>query len=89
VADPDQILEKKLNLKVSYVSGDDLIADAKSILNGDLKHLDAENPSVKLAPHTTDFLDDPDKPIVSCNAYLGVRTVTKALREGADIVIGG
>lgn len=83
------IKEKKLNLKVAYVSGDDLIANAKEVINSDLKHLDAENPSIKLAPHTTDFLDDPDKPIVSCNAYLGARTVAKGLREGADIVIGG
>ncbi|TVY52574.1 hypothetical protein LCER1_G007154 [Lachnellula cervina] len=81
--------EKKLNLKVAWVSGDNLMDRAEELLHGQTKHLDADNSQVRLAKDTDGFLDDPKKPLVSCNAYLGARAITLALRQGADIVICG
>lgn len=82
-----QILDKKLNLKVAWVSGDDLMDSVQELLRADVKHLDSENTSVKLAADTDSFLNDTGKPVVTCNAYLGARAITKGLREGADIII--
>ena len=74
-------------MKVAWISGDDLFANATELLRVQLKHLDSLNPKVKLAKDTDNFLDDSQKPIVSCNAYLGARAITKGLHEGADIII--
>ena len=79
--------EKGLNLKIAWVSGDNLIDRADDLLRKHMRHLDSENPNVKLARNTDNFLDDPKKPIVSCTAYLGARAITRGLREGADIII--
>lgn len=76
-----------MNLKVAWVSGDNLMPRAEELLRAHVKHLDSVNPEVKLAKDTDNFLDDPKKPIVSCNAYLGARAITKGLQEGADIII--
>lgn len=84
-----QVEEKKLALKVAWVSGDDLMDGATELLRKHMKHLDSSNKQIKLAKDTDNFLDDPNKPIVSCNAYLGARAITKGLREGADIIICG
>jgi hypothetical protein len=82
---------KKLDLKVAYVSGDDLYTDIQSILRGEdgMRHLDSANRQVKLAKDTDNFLDDPKKPIVSANAYLGCRAIVKGLEAGADVIICG
>ena len=79
--------EKVLGLQVAWVSGDNLIDRVQDLLRNDMKHLDEENPNIKLAKNTDNFLDDPNKPIVSCTAYLGARAIAKGLREGADIII--
>ena len=52
-----------------------------------MPHLDSVNGKVQYAPHTFDFLDDPEKPIISANAYLGSRAIVKGLEQGADIII--
>jgi hypothetical protein len=54
--------------------------------NGLVPHLDELNPNVKLAKNTDNFFGDPNKPIVSANAYLGARAIKKGLDEGADII---
>ena len=72
---------------MAWVSGDNLIDRANDLLHNHMEHLDAENPNIKLASNTENFLGDPKKPIVSCNAYLGARAITKGLQEGADIII--
>ena len=55
-----------------------------------LPHLDSRNTKVQLAKDTKSFLDDRDgMPIVSANAYLGIRAIKRGLEEGADIIICG
>lgn len=84
-----QIDEKDLDLQVAWVAGDNLMDKAQELLRNGMKHLDAENANIKLVKNTDNFLDDPKKPIVGCNAYLGARAITKGLQEGADIIICG
>lgn len=78
---------KGYKLKVAWLSGDDVFERAHDILGQQMKHLDAANDHVKLAKNTDNFLNDPDKAIVSCHAYMGARGITLALRNGADIVL--
>lgn len=88
----EMINEKGLDLKVAWVSGDDLMPTIHELLSSEkevLKHLDGDNSNVRLAEHAADFLDDPQKPIVSAHAYLGARAIRKGLEEGADIIICG
>ncbi|EPS37536.1 hypothetical protein H072_8753 [Dactylellina haptotyla CBS 200.50] len=81
---------KGYDLKVAYVSGDNLLPVANDLLKeGALPHLDADNSAVKLAKNTLSFLDDKYKPIVSANAYLGAREIAQGLEAGADIIIAG
>lgn len=48
------------------------------------------NANVKLIKDTKAFLSDKGRmPIVSANAYLGIRAVKRGLEEGADIIICG
>ncbi|KAF7192466.1 hypothetical protein HII31_06206 [Pseudocercospora fuligena] len=85
--------EKKLNLKVAYVEGDDLLGRIEELLqNDDLKHLDVENENVELAKDSKLFLQKENRErnrIVSANAYLGGRAIRKGLEAGADIIICG
>jgi hypothetical protein len=85
------VTAKGYNLKVAYVSGDNLLPEVTSQLStGTLpKHLDAENEHVTLQPHATDLLDTHGKPLVSANAYLGARAILRGLQLGADIIICG
>ena len=60
------------------------------IRSGTYRHIDKENPEVRLAENTLAFVDDPDDmPIVCANAYLGYRAIKKGLDAGADIIICG
>ncbi|EAA33181.2 DUF1446-domain-containing protein [Neurospora crassa] len=86
------VQEKKLNLKVAYVEGDDLLPRVHELIDKQerLKHLDAENPEVTLVQGTKDFLKSPgSNMVVSANAYLGIRAIKRGLEEGADIIICG
>ncbi|KXT01933.1 hypothetical protein AC578_2545 [Pseudocercospora eumusae] len=88
-------LDKKLNLSVAYVEGDDLLGRIGEILvknAEDLRHLDVENENVELAKDSKVFLETANRErnrIVSANAYLGGRAIRKGLEEGADIIICG
>jgi hypothetical protein len=85
------VTSKGYNLKVAYVSGDNLLSEVSaSLSSGTLpKHLDAENDKVHLQPHATDLLDTKGKPLVSANAYLGARAILAGLKAGTDIIICG
>lgn len=79
---------------MAYVEGDDVLDRAYDLLgtstNEKLRHLDNTNANVQLANDTKAFLDDRGgMPIVSANAYLGIRAIRRGLDEGADIVICG
>ncbi|KAK5112726.1 hypothetical protein LTR62_003824 [Meristemomyces frigidus] len=82
-----------LDLTVAYVYGDDCLHKVQSLLNKDqsaLPHLDQENGDVKLEKDTQEFLARPEEmPVVSANAYLGMRAIKRGLEEGADIIICG
>lgn len=82
-----KIKEQGLNLTVAYVTGDDLMDRIEDMLKSGADHLDSVNENVKLSKSLLSFVDDEDKPIVSANAYLGARAITKGLEAGADIII--
>jgi hypothetical protein len=85
-----QARERGLDLTVAYVSGDDLMPEIDSLLKSKtIKHLDAENEEIKRVNLAESFIDNPDKPLVCANAYLGSRAIVAALRAGADVVICG
>lgn len=75
------------------MDGDDLRHNVESLLRPETgskyPHLDSVNAEVKLVKDSDNFLDDPKKPIVSANAYLGCRAIRKGLDEGADIILCG
>lgn len=86
------VAERQLDLKVAYVEGDDLLPRISELLreSSRLPHLDDANPSVRLAPGSEAFMQDLDgMPIVSANAYLGMRAIRLGLDQGADIIICG
>ncbi|PPJ54771.1 hypothetical protein CBER1_04059 [Cercospora berteroae] len=91
----EYVRSKNLDLTVAYVEGDNLLPRIGEILSKaeedvDLPHLDKNNANVKLEGNSRVFLEHPERnPIVSANAYLGVRAIRKGLDEGADIVICG
>ncbi|KAJ6104080.1 DUF1446 domain-containing protein [Penicillium sp. IBT 18751x] len=90
----DQISEKKLNLRVAYLSGDDLyptIGPNMPTTKEELRHFDSNNTATMPAELTYAFLNkggDP-VPMVSAHAYLGARGIVDGLRRGADIIICG
>ncbi|EEH36004.2 hypothetical protein PAAG_00327 [Paracoccidioides lutzii Pb01] len=80
------------DLKVAYVSGDNLLNEVRGNLSksGTLPaHLDSNNSQVRMQEHTDDLLDTRGKPVVSANTYLGARAIVKGLEVGADIIICG
>lgn len=83
--------EKHLDLKIAYVSGDNLLSRIDKYLDStyEVQHLDGKNTNVQFAKDTDSFLKDPNRQIVSANAYLGSRGIQAALKAGADIVICG
>lgn len=84
--------EKNLNLEIAYVEGDDLLPRISDLLEKSerLSHLDSINPNVQLVPDSDTFMHDPENmPIVSANAYLGIRAIKRGLEQGADIIICG
>lgn len=84
--------ERNLDLRVAYVEGDDLLPRVSELLRESrrLPHLDDANPDVHLAPDAEAFMQDPEgMPVVSANAYLGIRAIRLGLEQGADIIICG
>ena len=79
-----------MDLKIAYVSGNNVLSKINRYLDplSGLKH-DGENANIQLARDTACFLKDPNRQIVSSNAYLGSRDVQIALKAGTDIVICG
>ena len=81
------------DLKVAFVSGDDLLPvlgnDLASLHETLLPHLDSDNPDVRLPWNTLNVLKTESIPLVSANAYLGARAIVHGLRLGADIIICG
>jgi hypothetical protein len=73
------------------VGGDNLVDRARELIvkDGKIPHLDSVNSKVQLSKGSEDFLSDPGKPIVSANAYLGFRAITRGLQGGSDIIICG
>lgn len=92
---PDQVSEKNLDLRVAYLSGDDLypkLGPNMPTTKEELHHFDSGNPSVTLSELSYAFLNSPDGnpvPMVSAHAYLGARGIVAGLRQGADIIICG
>lgn len=87
------VFEKNLQLKVAYVSGDDLLPklgpDLASLGERLPPHLDSVCPNVKVPEESLRFKNLPSVPLVSANAYLGARAIVAGLRDGADIIICG
>ncbi|KAK7432892.1 hypothetical protein QQZ08_000363 [Neonectria magnoliae] len=86
---------RDLDLRVAYLSGDNLLSE---VLQGQPRdaasigpHLDFANPSVTPESDTQAFSGSDASPIsiVSANAYLGARGIVRAFRVGVDIVICG
>ena len=88
-----QAVKKGHNLKVAFVSGDNLLPalgpDLASLKDTLPPHLDSDNPDVKLPWNTLDPSKSESIPVVSANAYLGARAIVQGLRLGADIIICG
>ncbi|GFN15020.1 acyclic terpene utilization AtuA family protein [Aspergillus tubingensis] len=89
------VSEKKLDLRVAYLSGDDLydrVGPNMPATKEELTHLDAGNSDVVPSDLTYAFLNTSDGtavPMVSAHAYLGARGIVDGLRRGADIIICG
>jgi hypothetical protein len=72
--------------KVAAVYGDDLVSDTKTTL---AHHPEVQAFSATSNPNDTDAQPKPDTPLSSLNAYLGANAITKALNDGAKIVVTG
>jgi hypothetical protein len=87
------VTERSLQLKVAYVSGDDLLSklgpDLASLGEKLPPHLDSVCPDVKVPDESLRFKTLKSVPLVSANAYLGARAIVAGLRAGADIIICG
>ena len=90
-----QISEKNLNLRVAYLSGDDLyptLGPNMPTTKEGLQHLDSGNPSIIPPELSFAFLNTPNDapvPMVSAHAYLGARGIVDGFHRGADIIICG
>ncbi|KAL5003476.1 hypothetical protein BDV10DRAFT_180601 [Aspergillus recurvatus] len=92
----DLVCERSLNLRVAYLSGDDLydrVGPKMPTTKEELQHFDSDSSSVSPASLTYAFLrgtaDDKPIPMVSAHAYLGARGIVHGLRNGADIILCG
>ncbi|RFU32914.1 hypothetical protein B7463_g3417, partial [Scytalidium lignicola] len=89
----DLAKKRGLQLKIGYVSGDDLMThfgpDLASMHENMPKHLDSANPNIHLQANTFSFLEQKSIPIVLANAYLGARAIVEGLRQGTNIIICG
>ncbi|KAL4910150.1 hypothetical protein BDW74DRAFT_186330 [Aspergillus multicolor] len=90
------VREKNLNLRVAYLSGDDLydrVGPNMPTTKEELQHLDSDNFSASPDSLTYVFLrgtaDGKAIPMVSAHAYLGARGIVHGLRNGADIMLCG
>ncbi|KAL4754595.1 hypothetical protein BDW72DRAFT_114779 [Aspergillus terricola var. indicus] len=90
------IRERNLNLRVAYLSGDDVydrVGPNMPTTKEELQHLDSGNSSATPAALTYAFLrgtaDGRPIPMVSAHAYLGARGIVHGLRNGADIILCG
>lgn len=86
------VQSKGLRLTVAYVEGDNLLPRVHDLLAKDdaLPHLDKANSNVQLVKDTKEFMSHPkEMPVVSANAYLGMRAIKRGLDDGADIIICG
>ncbi|RAQ45625.1 hypothetical protein AFGD_005772 [Aspergillus flavus] len=87
--------EKKLDIRVAYVSGDDLypqVGPDMPTSKEELQHLDCGNPSIVPSRLTYAFMNTNDGkpiPMTSAHAYLGARGIVEGLRRGAQIIICG
>lgn len=80
--------EKKLNLRVAWLVGDDVKGPLNSNLDKGLTHLDGNNEAAFLTPETLSFLRSPKEfDIITAHAYVGARGIKKALDLGADVII--
>ncbi|KAF5544600.1 DUF1446 domain-containing protein [Fusarium mexicanum] len=89
------VAEKAYELKVAYVSGDNVLPKLGRHMPQDrenaLAHLDSLNSHVTVTPETYIFAKggDGSREIVSANAYLGAHAIYEAFQQGADIIICG
>jgi hypothetical protein len=83
-----QIRDQHLDLKVGWVSGDDVFPHFEKAMKEGLLHLDGDNAAPFLSKETADFVTDPSGfEVVAANAYVGARGIKRALDLGCDIVI--
>jgi len=79
-----QVREKGLNLRVAYLSGDDVYSKVGKNMPTSRealwRHLDADNQSVKVSSLTYAFLTNNGiaVPMVSAHIYLGARGIVEA-----------
>lgn len=92
---PSKVHETGHDLKVAYVSGDNVLPKLGKHMPQErdkaLAHLDSANKHVTLTSESFMFTrkDRDPREIVSANAYLGAHAIFEALHKGADIVICG
>ena len=84
---------KAYDLKVAYVSGDNILPKINKIMPHNRKdalpHLDSNNANVNVTEESYLFEKGGAHQIVSANAYLGAHAIYEAFAKGADIVICG
>ncbi|KKO96928.1 hypothetical protein THAR02_10970 [Trichoderma harzianum] len=89
------VAERGYDLKVSYVSGDNVLPKLGKYMPQEkseaLPHFDSANHRVTLAPEAFTFAQNEKEPreIVSANVYLGAHAIYEAFHHGADIIICG
>ncbi|ETS85088.1 hypothetical protein PFICI_03113 [Pestalotiopsis fici W106-1] len=87
--------EKGYDLKIAYVSGDNLLPELGKYMpqkqDEALPHFDSNNRRVTLTAENFLFAKEGSTPreIVSANAYLGAHSIYEAFVQGADIIICG